>query len=152
MPSPILRIEPTIDDPNKLMDQLKRHEGLHLSPYRCSANKLTIGIGRNLDSNRITKVEAEFLAVNDINRCIAELRVVYSGFEDLNQARKYVLVDMCFNLGMTGLLKFKRMWAAIHEKKWSHAAEEMLDSKWARQVGVRSRNLAQMMVSGELPK
>lgn len=86
----------------RVKEQLIRHEGLRFKPYRCTAGKLTIGVGRNLDDCGISKPEAMVLLDNDILSCEAELLehlpVVYTG---LNDTRKAVLVNMCFNLGIS---------------------------------------------------
>ena len=54
---------------NRIKAQLVRHEGLRLKPYRCTAGKLTIGIGRNLDDCGISQTEAYLLLENDIRNC-----------------------------------------------------------------------------------
>lgn len=133
----------------KVKEQLIRHEGLRLKPYRCTAGKLTIGVGRNLDDCGITKPEALMLLDNDILRCEAELLehfpAVYSG---LNDTRKSVLVNMCFNLGISGLLGFKNTLAFISAGDFERAANGMLASKWAKQVGLRAIELSDLMRKG----
>jgi lysozyme len=136
----------------KLRELITLHEGLRLKPYYCTAGKLTIGIGRNLDTNGISENEAIFLLDNDIRTCIESLKQKKeSTFEKLDGVRQMVVVDMCFNLGITGLLKFKKFWAALEAGDWSLARDEMLDSRWAGQVGDRAIRLANMMEFGEWP-
>ncbi|MGN7613057.1 glycoside hydrolase family protein [Magnetococcales bacterium HHB-1] len=134
----------------RMKDQLIQHEGLRLKPYRCTAGKLTIGVGRNLDDNGISKAEALHLLGNDINRVIRELNSSFPWFETLDETRKRVLIDMSFNVGLTTLCRFKRMLRAIEAGNYSLAAKEMLDSRWARQVGQRATKLSRMMSTGEL--
>lgn len=133
----------------KVKEQLIRHEGLRLKPYRCIAGKLTIGVGRNLDDCGISKPEAMVLLDNDILRCESELLehlpAVYSG---LNDTRKAVLVNMCFNLGISGLLGFKNTLAFIGAGDFERVANGMLASKWAKQVGVRAIELSELMRKG----
>jgi lysozyme len=133
----------------RLWEQLIQHEGLRLKPYQCSAGKLTIGIGRNIEDIGITEEEAMVLLGNDISRVVSELNQNIPAFANLNQIRQRVLVDMCFNLGISRLLKFRRMLAALDAGDFSKAADEMMDSRWARQVGKRADNLKQMMKTGE---
>lgn len=134
----------------EFIEQLKRHEGLKLFPYFCSAGKMTIGYGRNLEDVGITKEEAELLLEGDIVKAVVALDVAKGDkMMYLNDTRKFVLTNMCFNLGLTRLLKFKKMWQAIDNKDFETAAIEMLDSKWASQVGFRALELAEMMRSGE---
>ncbi len=92
---------------NRIKAQLVRHEGLRLKLYRCAAGKLTIGIGRNLDDCGISQTEAYLLLENDIQNCekqlLDEIPEIYNG---LDEVRKSVLLNMCFNLGIGGLLGF----------------------------------------------
>lgn len=131
-----------------LLEMLARHEGLRLKPYKCTANKLTIGYGRNLDDMGITEAEAMFLLQNDVERCYKELSV-FSWFTDLDQVRQEALIDMCLNLGLPTFLGFRKTLKYVAEGKWSTAAKEMLDSKWARQVGDRAKELAYMVETGQ---
>ena len=130
-----------------LIAMLQRHEGLRLKPYKCPAGKLTIGYGRNLDDMGISEVEAMVLLRHDIERCYDELSV-FSWFADLDQVRQEALIDMLFNLGLPTFLEFKKTLKFVAEGKYSQAAEEMLRSKWADQVGDRAKELAYMMDTG----
>jgi len=135
----------------KLIENLKRHEGLRLKPYLCSEGKITIGFGRNLEDMGISEKEAEMLLMSDIQRCYQELDV-FSWFHDLDQVRQEAMVNMLFNLGLPTFLEFKRTLKFMAEGAYSQAAEEMLDSKWARQVGDRATELAYMVETGQYLK
>lgn len=130
-----------------LIAMLQRHEGLRLKPYKCTAGKVSIGYGRNLDDMGISEVEAMVLLRHDIERCYDELSV-FSWFADLDQVRQEALIDMLFNLGLPTFLEFKKTLKFVAEGKYSQAAEEMLRSKWADQVGDRAKELAYMMDTG----
>tara|TARA_R100000541_G_scaffold6375_1_gene13889 strand:+ start:54 stop:476 length:423 start_codon:yes stop_codon:yes gene_type:complete len=134
---------------DKIKDQLVLHEGLRLKPYKCTSGKLTIGVGRNLDDAGISEQEAFMLLDNDINKIINSLPFQFPFYSELNDARKAVLINMAFNIGMSGLFKFKNMLAAIRNGDFEQASYEMLDSVWAEQVGNRARQLANQMASGE---
>ena len=133
-----------------LLEQLVEHEGLRLKPYRCTAGKLTIGVGRNLDDRGISKDEALYLLRNDIKKCINDAEAVIGSqvWEGLSEARKRVLVDMRFNLGAGGIRTFKNTLQAIREGRYGDASKGMLSSKWAGQVGRRATTLARMMLEG----
>jgi lysozyme len=131
----------------KLIENLKRHEGLRLKPYLCSEGKITIGFGRNLEDMGISEKEAEMLLMSDIQRCYEELDV-FSWFHDLDQVRQEAMVNMLFNLGLPTFLEFKRTLKFMAEGAYSQAAAEMLDSKWANQVGDRAKELAYMVETG----
>jgi lysozyme len=132
-----------------LQKQLVLHEGVRLKPYRCTAGRLTIGIGRNLDDVGISQDEALLLLRNDIARALSAVRAELPWFDRLDNIRQRVLVDMCFNLGIDGLLAFKQTLAAVASGDYDRAATEMLSSRWAAQVGERARRLARMMRTGK---
>jgi lysozyme len=134
-----------------LISMLKRHEGLRLKPYHCSAGKLSIGFGRNLDDMGISEDEALYLLQNDIDRCYSELSV-FNWFHELDQIRQEALISMLFNLGLPRLLTFKKMIARLMAKEYSQAAEEIINSLYARQVGDRANELAYMIERGEYLK
>lgn len=131
----------------ELIDQLKQDEGFRSKPYRCTAGKLTIGYGRNIEDNGITQQEAEQLLINDITRVRTELSNKFDWFFDIPESKQNVLINMCFNLGISRLLGFKKFLAALKVHNYSAAADEMLDSKWAKQVGARAMRLANIMRS-----
>lgn len=133
---------------SKLLAQLRRHEGVRLRPYTCSAGKLTIGVGRNLDDRGITQEEATVMLMHDVVDCRVELKK-RPVFRTLDGVRQSVLVNMAFNLGVQGLDGFTNMWGALAEDDYSRAGDEMLDSKWAQQVGQRAVELADQMRTGE---
>ena len=126
-------------------DYIKANEGYRTKPYHCSSNKLTIGYGRNLEDNGISQDEAELMFTNDLNRVADELRVILPDFDDLGYPQKKVLMDMCFNLGITRLRKFKKMIAAIENGDFNKAAIELLDSRYARQLPRRAGDNAILM-------
>lgn len=124
---------------------LKKHEGLRLKPYHCTANKLTIGYGRNLEGRGITEEEADRLLHNDILLCSLQLDRDLPWWKHHPDNVQMVLMDMCFNLGISGLLEFKRTLGYIRDQRYSAAAVEMLKSKWAKQVGDRAKDLSVMI-------
>lgn len=127
--------------------KIKQHEGLRLTPYRDSVGKLTIGYGLNLEEG-ITKNEAEYLLNRRIEYALEDAKAIFRNFETLSDARKAALVDMAYNLGRSRLMQFIKLREAVHSHLFNLAAEEMLHSKWARQVGYRARDLADMMRRG----
>jgi lysozyme len=135
--------------PTNLIEQLTRDEGLRLTPYRDSVGKLTIGIGRNLTDVGISRDEAEYLLSNDIHRTIVELNQALPSLSLIDEIRRNALYNMAFNLGVKGLLGFTNTLALLQQRKYSEAAEEMLKSKWANQVGVRAQRLAEQIKTGE---
>lgn len=152
------------------LDKLIEHEGMVLTVYKDSLGIETIGIGRNLKDRGISKEEldymdipnmelvyqhglteadARYLAMNDIKIVENELCKVHPCVENLDAVRQLVLMDMAFNMGVPRLCKFKNMWSAIHEENFEAASLEMMDSRWARQVGRRAKILSDAMKAGE---
>jgi lysozyme len=132
-----------------LREQLIRDEGLRLMPYRDSEGFLTIGIGRCLDRVGISSDEAEYLLDNDIRDVFEDLSRHLPWANELSEARRGVLANMCFNLGIHGLLGFRIFLAAAERGDIAEATAAMLDSKWARQVGLRAVRLAKQYETDE---
>ena len=132
-----------------LIHQLVEHEGEKLHAYKDSLGYLTIGVGRLIDPKRgggITQEESRYLLANDIVKKITQLNLRLPWWRDLSDIRQQVLVDMTFNLGIDGLLKFKNTLRAIREGRFSDAANGMRDSLWYVQVKARrGERLALMM-------
>lgn len=133
---------------SKLINQLKSDEGLRLNPYKCTEGYLTIGYGRNLETNGISENEAEVMLVNDIYRVMESLND-YGLLIDHTQPRQDVLINMAFQMGINGLLKFKNMLRALDDRSYSLAAKEMLNSLWAKQTPERAKRLARQMRLGD---
>lgn len=125
---------------------IKKHEGLKLFPYKDTLGNWTIGWGRNLN-NGIYLNEAELMFQNDLDFTITELEH-YDWFNEAPVNVQKALVNMNFNLGITKLLTFKKMIDALSAKNWTQASIEALNSKWARQVGNRAKDIALMIREG----
>jgi lysozyme len=162
-------------DRTRLRARLIVSEALKLRVYRCTAGKLSIGVGRNLDdvgisaaetaalgitvasckAIGITKAQAMVLLDHDIDRAEADLDRALPWWRTLDAVRQSVLVDMCFNMGLgnriKGLLSFVNTLALVQAHNFKGAAGGMLSSKWAKQVGDRAVHLAVMMETGKEP-
>ena len=130
---------------------LELDEGCKLKPYYCTSGKLTIGIGRNLEAKGVTRAEAQFMLESDIVETIKELDELLPDWRDVSEVRQMVLINMAFNLGTFGLLNFKRTIAYIREQDFDKAADEMLRSEWADQVGERAVRLSEAMRTEKAP-
>lgn len=127
---------------------IKLGEGLLLSPYMCPSGYMTIGYGRNLDENGVSKREAEFMLENDIQRSRSELEK-FAWFKEIDEVRQWVLICMNFNLGLPRFLTFKRMIKALDVHNYELASVEMMQSRWALQVKSRATRLSRMMLTGD---
>ncbi len=121
-----------------LKKRLVDFEGLVLKPYHCSQNYLSIGVGRNVDSNGITEEEAMYLLDNDIHKVIEQLDKQWEVWRTFPDAAKYVCIDVAFNMGINTWMSFRKTRAYMELGEWEKAASEILDSKYAEQVGRRA--------------
>lgn len=156
-------------DRQKLEDELTRDEGKRLKAYRDTKRKWTIGIGHNLDdcgsgplqrtvadiiANGINEAESDALFDWDIARTEKDLDRYISWWRSLDPVRQRVLLNMCFNMGWGagtehGLHTFVNTLGMIQRKEYSRAADAMLKSAWAREVGMRANRLSEMMRTGK---
>lgn len=127
-----------------LEEMIERHEGCRLLPYIDSVGVQTIGIGHNLHKP-LTYAAVRQIFRDDLNDATNECLHAFPWFADLTEPRQWVLIDMCFNLGLTKLLQFKRFLLACERGDYDTAANEMLDSLWRKQVKSRALELAALM-------
>ena len=132
----------------RLTDTLVRHEGLRKLAYEDSVGVLTIGVGRNIEEVGLSDDEIYYLLKNDIRRWETELYNAFRWYKDLDQVRQEAMINLCFNLGITRLRKFKLALRAMEVKDYEDAADEFLDSLWATQVGQRAVEVTYMIRFG----
>jgi len=134
-----------------LISMLKRHEGFRKHPYLDTLGFLTVGYGYNLDSlmeDGISEKEAVSLLETRVSIIREEAARKIPGWDKLLDARQDVIIDMIYNMGITRFFGFKRMLSALEAQDYDSAADEMLDSRWAEQVGGRALELSEMMRLG----
>lgn len=145
-----------------IIKRLEFHESCILKPYYCPTGHLTLGIGHNIDARAftneekkaigdwkkgITKNMAYMICRNDVNICLNQLKTL-PFWNRLDLERQYALLDMCFQLGFKGLCGFKKMLEAMRWGKWQTAAEECLNSDYARQTPARAKRIARLIKEG----
>ena len=145
------------------LELVKEAEGFIPNQYYCPANFLTQGYGRNLEVHPLTEEEklelnedgtvSEFIAskwaLKELQECEEKLmsNIIY---QKQTEVRKAVLLDMCFNIGYTGLMKFKKMWFALGNKDYPEASRQAKDSAWYTQVGNRGKRNVQIIASNKI--
>ena len=143
----------------QVIDDLTRDEGLRLRPYKCTAGKLTIGIGRNYEDNPftvdeltvifketgITEGQAKMLLMNDLKKTHKQLVALFKDFETFPENVQRVLLNMHFNLGDAGFRSLTTLITGIKKKDWKYCAQRMAQFKWAKQVGARALRLIRLM-------
>lgn len=135
----------------ELIRQLRKDEGEESCVYEDSLGIKTIAVGRNVDKDHgggLKPDEIAYLLNNDIDDRLEALTLALPWFQNLDDARRGVLVNMSF-MGVSKLLKFTNTLEAVRTGDYDKAAAEMLDSLWAKQVGDRAQRLAQQMRSGQ---
>lgn len=151
-------------DMKLMIDELRRDEGERLKSYRDPLGLWTIGVGHLIDPTHgadpapfgrdlrngamITAEESAELLSCDIASKMAELDRKLSWWRELDEVRQRVVLNLAFNIGVSGLLTFKNTLAFIRQGDYAGAARNMLASKWATQVHDRANRLAQMMEHG----
>ena len=143
-------------DLKRMVEILKVNEGLRLTPYRCTAGKLTIGYGHTgpgvTEDLKWTKEHAEHVLLNDARNAAADLDWHFRWWRSMSDTRQEALCDMCFNLGIKRLQGFQKMLNALRRGQWQEAALQCLDSRYARQVGNRAKRNAFVFEYGEWPE
>lgn len=139
-------------------EQIKHHEGFRFTVYKCSSGVLTVGWGHAFLGPRTPKVGDEYPAwklteffeddMQNVERDYLFLEKEFN-LRGLDYIRRAVLKNMLFNLGLPKLLRFKKMFRALEQGDFILAGLEMLDSKWASQVGSRATILTVMMKQGK---
>ena len=137
----------------RLMESVKKHEGYRNKVYLDTLGKRTVGVGHLCvedfwedDKEYEEKFLMEILA-EDLQNAIKGARELKEEYDctDIDEIAQEIIVEMVFQLGKTGVSKFKNMWKALAEKNYIGASYEMLDSRWAKQTPNRAKNMANQM-------
>jgi len=141
-----------------LKQQLEFEEGRRLKAYTCTAGHKTIGIGHNLDvkpafnGQRIPDIISDqicdLIFDRDLNDTITQLNFVWLANTKLDPARRDAIINMCFQLGINGVMKFKLMLNALERSDWVAAKAHALDSSWAKQTPERAERVAEQLLTG----
>ena len=142
-------------DVDKLREELIYDEGVRLDVYRCTEGYLTVGIGHKIidgdaeygkpEGYTITEKRMKQLFDLDVAVVREDCHRLYDDFDDLPEEAQRIIANMCFNLGMPTMKKFRGMKRCVDERNWSGAADEMVDSRWYDQVTNRANRLVKRM-------
>lgn len=135
-------------DRSGIINDLKADEGFRAKLYYDTVGKMTGGYGHNFDDNGLSMSAAEFILNEDIDKAISECQNHFSWFDALSDNRQKALVEMCFQLGITGLLRFVNMLTYMQNGDYKLATTEALSSKWALQVPKRAARIAALIQNG----
>ena len=134
---------------NKLIEQLKIHEGFRSNVYTCSGGKKTVGYGRNLDDVGISEEEAEMLLKNDIYEATNQLLNAFPWMATFSDVRISAMINFTFNVGIGTVKTFTKSIDALKKEDFNLAADMMLDSRWAEQVGDRAIQITEQIRTGK---
>lgn len=132
----------------RLAAQLAIDEGRRKLVYTDTVGKLTAGVGRNITDRPFSDDEIDLMLKNDIDMVERQLDRAIPWWRKLDEVRQTVLANMAFNMGVPKLLGFSMTLDLVHAGRYDAAAQEMLRSKWAAQVGERALRLSAMMRRG----
>ena len=135
---------------DKIIEMLRLHEGVKSHVYTDHLGYETIGVGRCIRKNvglGLSDDEINYLLSNDVSRVTAELGR-FKWFPELNEARRDAMINLCFQLGLTKLLKFKNFLASMQEGDYEAASTHLLDSLYARQTPARANEIAKLISNG----
>lgn len=130
-------------------DQIMRDEGLRLQAYQDSLGVWTIGYGTNLQVLEIDEATARAWMTHEVQRIRTALDIRLPWLKHLDEPRVAAVVNLAYNVGVIGLLKFRRMLEALKERDYAQAAAEIRSSLYATQVGPRAQRIARQIQEGE---
>ena len=130
---------------------IEQHESRTRKPYKCTAGKTTVGVGRNLDDLGLSDDEIDYLFANDLKRA-QDAASKYPWFADLSEVRQAAVLDLFFNLGPSRFAGFRNFIQAMSQKQYAWAAAELRDSRWFTQVGRRGPRVVSMILNDSWPK
>ena len=130
---------------DKLVNGIKKHEGFRDRPYFDSLGVGTIGYG----TTWITEEEADMLLRNRLQSCISEIDSYIDELSvSIDEVRRAILYEMCYQLGIDGVKRFRKMWEALVDMDYEKASREMKTSRWHKQTPARCEYLAGVMLRG----
>ena len=131
-----------------IIETVKKHEGFEPRPYTCPTGHLTIGYGFKMSDLYIEEDIAHEMLVRILAHKEKQMRDTFDWIDDMPVLIQEVVLNMCFQMGCHGVSHFKKMIKAMKNEKWADAANEMLDSKWARSDSPnRAKELSDIVLS-----
>ena len=128
-----------------LLDNIKESEGFRSSVYKCTAGHDTIGYGFAIKDLYLTEEDCDRI----LERKIAELKIRVNNkfpfLADLPEAVQDVVIECCYQLGVSGFSNFKKTIEYLMQKDFENAGIEMLDSRWAKQTPNRAKKLSDIV-------
>ena len=131
----------------ELLKEIKRHEGFEPRVYKCTEGVDTIGYGFAIKDLHLDEDIAELILMRKIQKLLERIIVAFSWFENSPKEVKFVVTNMCYQLGLRGFSKFKQTIYYLETEQYEEASLEMLDSRWAKQTPNRAKELSELILS-----
>ena len=128
---------------NNLLGDIKKHEGFKPRVYKCTEGYDTIGYGFAVKDLVLEKDIAELILMRKLHTLLQRVMVAFPWFENMPPEVKDVVVNMCYQLGLSGFSKFKKTIYLLETEQFEDASVEMLDSLWAKQTPRRAKELSE---------
>tara|TARA_R110002020_G_scaffold318317_1_gene533947 strand:+ start:25499 stop:25906 length:408 start_codon:yes stop_codon:yes gene_type:complete len=128
-----------------LIDSIKENEGYRAKVYKCSEGFDTIGYGFAIKDLDLPEDICDEILRRNLNKLIDSIDKRFEWFQDMPESVQHIVIEMCYQLGVTGVSKFKKTIAYLVEKDWNKASVEMLDSKWAKQTPNRAKRMSEIV-------
>ena len=131
----------------ELIKDIKRHEGFRPTVYKCTEGYDTIGYGFAIKDLDIDEDVADLILMKKLHKLLERIRIAFPWFKDIDDKAKSVVVNMCYQLGLSGFSKFKKTIYYLETEQYEEASMEMLDSLWAKQTPNRAKDLSEEIAS-----
>jgi len=134
-------------DFSSLIEDIKKHEGFRSSVYKCTEGYDTIGYGFAIKDLIIDEDVATLILMKKLHKMLERIIIAFPWFKTIDDEAKSVVINMCYQLGLTGFSKFKKTIYLLETEQYEEASTEMLDSLWAKQTPARARELSNRIKS-----
>ncbi len=134
--------------PNELvgiLNDIKRHEGFRSTVYQCTEGYDTIGYGFAVKDLVLDKHIADLILMQKLHKLLERILIAFPWFKDIDDIAKSVVVNMCYQIGLSGFSKFKKTIYLLETEQYEEASMEMLDSLWAKQTPNRAKELSEAL-------
>ena len=131
----------------EIVQDVKKHEGYRAKVYKCTEGYDTIGYGFAVKDLHLDEDIAELILMRKLHNLLERILVAFPWFKDIDDKAKLVVINMCYQLGISGFSKFKKTIYLLETEQYEEASVEMLDSLWARQTPNRAKELSNKIKS-----
>ena len=128
-----------------LLDRIKHHEGFRSKVYKCTEGYDTIGYGFAIKDLELDEDISEMILMQKLDNLMTRIGKTFVWWRSADSTVKDVVVEMCYQLGVSGFSKFKKTIDHLENKRYGKASVEMLDSKWSRQTPNRALELSNLI-------